>query len=185
MAPLQGLRGRPRCLGASIRSIQVLAVEFKIDQTPLVRELFVEYAQSLGFSLCFQGFDRELAALPGDYAPPAGRLLLAVVEPEVEGTASALGAVAGCVALRRLGEGTCEMKRLYVRPAFRGRGIGRALAGAAIAAAREMGYRRMRLDTIPAQMAAAVALYRELGFRDIPPYYENPIPGALCMELEL
>jgi ribosomal protein S18 acetylase RimI-like enzyme len=163
----------------------VQAVEFNADQTELVRELFVEYARSLGFSLCFQGFDQELAALPGDYAPPTGRLLLAIVEPESKSPAPAPESIAGCVALRRLGAGTCEMKRLYVRPAFRGRGIGRALAGAAIAAARAMGYRRMRLDTIPAQMAAAVALYRELGFRDIPSYYENPIPGALCMELEL
>jgi len=163
----------------------VQAVEFKADRAELVRELFVEYARSLGFSLCFQGFDQELAALPGEYAPPTGRLLLASVEPEGSGPVPALETVAGCVALRWLGEGTCEMKRLYVRPAFRGRGIGRDLAAAAIAAAREMGYRRMRLDTIPAQMAAAVALYRELGFRDIPAYYENPIPGALCMELEL
>lgn len=185
----------------------------KADQIGIVRELFVEYARSLGFSLCFQGFDAELAGLPGEYAPPAGRLFLAVVGAANDGPAedrSAAGkgygaggeapaapaaedqrvkeGMAGCVALRRLGEigeNTCEMKRLYVRPAFRGRSIGRALASAAVAAAREAGYQRMRLDTIPAQMAGAVALYRELGFRDIPPYYENPIPGALCMELEL
>ncbi len=188
----------------------------KADQIGIVRELFVEYARSLGFSLCFQGFDRELERLPGEYAPPDGRLFLAVVaDTEPENGRSAPGdergvsgrehaerepggrepgdppvteRVAGCIALRRrgeIGEGICEMKRLYVRPAFRGHGAGRALAAAVVAAAREAGYRRMRLDTIPAEMAAAIGLYRDLGFRDIPPYYENPIPGALCMELEL
>jgi len=175
------------------------------DQIGLVRELFLEYARSLGFSLCFQGFDRELEGLPGEYVPPGGLLLLALAgsadhvdadtdrrnhAPSGAGRAGdrEVRDLAGCVALRPLGdigEGTCEMKRLYVRPAFRGRGAGRALAAAAVAAARAAGYRRMRLDTIPGEMAAAVTLYRELGFRDIPPYYENPIPGALCMELEL
>lgn len=188
----------------------LVIAEAGADQVGIVRELFVEYARSLGFSLCFQGFDREIAGLPGEYAPPAGRIFLAQVVPDAgprEGrsTGAAGGGhpaagragpgdredldvkerMAGCVALRRLGADTCEMKRLYVRPAFRGRGAGRALARAAIAAAGEAGYRQMRLDTIPATMAAAVALYRELGFRDIPPYGENPIPGALCMELEL
>ena len=193
----------------------LVIAEARADQIGIVRELFVEYARSLGFSLCFQGFDRELERLPGEYAPPAGRIFLARVAPgagptEGRSTAAAGGEhsavvragprdredgdqedldvkerMAGCVALRRLGEDTCEMKRLYVRPAFRGCGAGRALAAAAVAAAREAGYRRMRLDTIPAEMAAAVALYRELGFRDILPYCENPIPGALCMELEL
>lgn len=207
MALGQGLRAWPGGSERPSRSVQVLGIaQVTADQIGLAREVLVEYARSLGFSLCFQGFDRELERLPGEYAPPAGRLLLArVAGAEPEGERSAPGGergaaerlaedrlvkerVAGCVALRRIGEigeGACEMKRLYVRPAFRGLGIGRALAEAALAAAREAGYRRMRLDTIPAEMAAAVALYRELGFRDIPPYYENPIPGALCMEREL
>ena len=161
----------------------LVIAEATSDQVEIVRELFLEYARSLGWSLCFQGFDREVAALPGAYAPPEGRLLVA----QARGDAGRED-TAGCVALRRLGpraEGTCEMKRLYVRPAFRGHGVGRALATTVVAAARAAGYRRMRLDTIPAEMTAAVALYRELGFRDIPPYYENPIPGAQCMELEL
>lgn len=153
------------------------------DQIEIVRGLFLEYARSLRWSLCFQGFDQELAGLPGAYAPPEGRILVARL-----GEDAVRENLAGCVALRRLGpiaEGTCEMKRLYVRPSCRGHGVGRALAAAVVTAARETGYRRMRLDTIPAAMSAAVGLYRELGFRDIPPYYDNPIPGARCMELEL
>ncbi len=139
------------------------------------RELFLEYAQSLGFSLCFQNFDKELALLPGDYTPPDGRLLLAEYE----------GQLAACVALHKLEPDICEMKRLYLRPQFRGKGLGRALADRIIAEARQIGYRRMRLDTVEPVMKDAVAMYRKLGFCEIPPYCENPIAGALYMELSL
>jgi len=144
------------------------------DRLAEARQLFLEYADSLGFDLGFQGFDKELAGLPGDYAPPRGRLLLAVHD----------GRVAGCVASRDLGEGTCEMKRLYVRPGFRGLRIGEALVLAVIDEAREIGYGRMRLDTVPS-MERARALYASLGFREIPPYRFNPIPGTAFLELDL
>jgi ribosomal protein S18 acetylase RimI-like enzyme len=139
------------------------------------RKLFLEYAESLGFSLCFQSFDKEVAGLPGDYSPPQGRLLLAEHE----------GKIAGCVALHKLSDGVCEMKRLYVRPEFRGKALGRALAERVIREARALGYGRMRLDTIVGKMDSAIALYRELGFQEVPPYRENPIPGAIYMELKL
>ena len=145
------------------------------EQIASVRELFLEYAQSLGFRLCFQSFDQELAALPGDYAPPTGRLLLARLENQL----------AACVALHKLDQEVCEMKRLYVRPQFRGKGLGRTLAGRVIANAREIGYKKLRLDTVEPMMQAAVAMYRTLGFREINPYRANPIEGALYMELEL
>jgi putative acetyltransferase len=139
------------------------------------RELFLEYAQSLGFSLCFQNFDQELAELPGDYAPPEGRLLLAECDAQV----------AACVALHKSGPGICEMKRLYLRPKFRGKGLGRVLAERIIAEARQIGYQRMRLDTVEPVMKDAVAMYCKLGFKEIAPYRPNPIAGAMYMELEL
>lgn len=139
-----------------------------------VRRLFQEYAASLTVDLRFQDFDRELATLPGDYASPGGALLLARVD----------GAVTGCVALRSWAPGIGEMKHLYVPAAWRGRGLGRRLAEAAVAAAHARGCRRVRLDTLPA-MAEAIALYRSMGFREIPPYRLNPVPGALFFELDL
>ncbi len=139
------------------------------------RRLFLSYVQWLAIDLSWQSFDDELAALPGCYAPPAGRLLLA----------KAAGEAVGCVALRPLEPGICEMKRLWVEPGFAGHGIGRALAERIIAEARAIGYRRMRLDTLPERMSAAEHLYRSLGFVEIPPYYDNPVPGMLMLELEL
>jgi len=139
-----------------------------------VRQLFREYAESLGFDLCFQDFDRELAELPGAYAPPAGRLLLATVDDQS----------AGCIALRALSPTICEMKRLYVRSEFRGKQIGRVLVERLIDEARRIGYAQMRLDTVPS-MQDAIRLYRSLGFVTIPPYRHNPIPGALYFELYL
>ncbi|MCM3900799.1 MAG: GNAT family N-acetyltransferase [Pyrinomonadaceae bacterium] len=143
-----------------------------IDRT---RELFEEYAAWLGLNLCFQNFEKELAELPGEYVPPAGRLFLAFEGDQIS----------GCVALRALGDGVCEMKRLYVRPEFRGRGLGRQLTEAVINAARQIGYDRMRLDTLPGKMDRAIAMYRSLGFLEIEAYYHNPVAGATFMELTL
>jgi len=145
------------------------------EQIAQVRELFLEYAQSLGMNLCFQNFEQELASLPGHYAPPEGRVLLAEYE----------GQLAGCVALHSWEPGICEMKRLYLRPAFRGKGLGRVLAESVITEARNIGYQRMRLDTIEPIMKDAVEMYRKLGFREIAPYRPNPIDGAMYMELQL
>ena len=141
---------------------------------PVIRELLREYAGSLGFPLDFQDFDRELADLPGAYAPPHGALLLARID----------GVAAGCVALRPLTSGICELKRLFVRPERRGLGLARQLATAMLEEARRRGYRRIRLDTTPA-MQSAQALYVQLGFRDIAPYRTNPVAGTRFLELDL
>jgi GNAT superfamily N-acetyltransferase len=139
-----------------------------------VRALFREYERSLDVDLCFQDFEQELAGLPGDYAPPGGALFLA----------SCGGETAGCIAVRRLEDRSCEMKRLYVREAFHGQGLGRALAVRAIEWARSAGYERMLLDTLPS-MKAAQRLYEDLGFRDVPSYRFNPVAGTRYMELRL
>jgi putative acetyltransferase len=136
-----------------------------------VRELFLEYAAWLTVDLCFQDFEAELATLPGKYAPPAGAILLAQVD----------GVVAGCVAMRRLEASIGEMKRLWVRQSFRSCGIGKLLIEAITERARAAGYARLRLDTLP-QMRAAQALYRALNFYEVPPYYSNPVPGAIFLE---
>lgn len=139
------------------------------------RTLFEEYASGIGISLCFQNFDEELANLPGDYATPDGRLLLAEEDNEL----------AGCIALRKLDDGVCEMKRLFLRPAYRGKGLGKILVESIIDEARKLGYTYMRLDTLPGRMDKAIALYRSIGFVEIERYCENPVEGAKFMELEL
>lgn len=145
------------------------------SQIAQARELFLEYQKALGISLCFQGFEQEVAGLPGGYAPPSGRLRLGVYQ----------GALAGCVALHALEPTIGEMKRLYLRPAFRGKGLGQAMVDAIVMEARTIGYRRLRLDTIEPLMKSAVAMYRRMGFREIPQYCANPVEGALYMELDL
>jgi GNAT superfamily N-acetyltransferase len=146
------------------------------EHIALARELIMEYAAWLEFKLCFQGFEEEMRSLPGSYAPPTGRLLIAFWE----------GKPAGVIALRSLAEeGICEMKRLYVRSEFRGHHIGQAMAERVIGEASEIGYSRMRLDTVPGQMDRAIAMYRELGFAETQPYYQTPVGQTVFMELVL
>jgi GNAT superfamily N-acetyltransferase len=145
------------------------------DEIDQARLLFREYETWLNLDLCFQNFEKELAELPGAYAPPSGRLLLAFENDEL----------AGCVASRKLSDEVCEMKRLFLRPQFHGKGLGRELAERIIEEARAIGYQRMRLDTLTKQMSSATRLYRSLGFTEIEPYYNNPVPGASFMELKL
>jgi len=148
----------------------------QVDTKKLVetaKELFHEYAKSLDFELCFQDFDAEIEGLPGQYVPPEGRLFLAEYN----------GKIAGCIALRKLEDGICEMKRLYVKPDFRGKSIGRMLVEKLINEAKIIGYNKMRLDTIPA-MQTAQELYKSMGFYLIKSYRNNPVPGAVYMELK-
>jgi GNAT superfamily N-acetyltransferase len=145
-------------------------------QVSTARQMIEEYAAWLELKLCFQGYEEEIQSLPGKYAAPSGRLLLALWD----------GRPAGVIALRQLEEpGVCEMKRLYVRPEFRGHQIGRILAERVIAEATEIGYSRMRLDTISGKMDSAIAMYRTLGFAEIDPYYKTPVGETLFMELAL
>ena len=153
--------------------MKIIFTESK-EQLASIKELFIEYAKSLGFSLCFQDFDKELAGLPGEYAPPDGRLILALDDTDA----------IGCIALRKLDEGICEMKRLYVKPSGRGKGLGKLLVQTVIDEAVKIGYKKMRLDTVP-KMKEAIDLYLKIGFKEIKPYRENPIEGALYMEMEL
>lgn len=164
-------------MNAPAPQVQIVAASGAAE-LDVVRALMREYAASLGVDLCFQGFDEELAALPGAYAEPAGTLLLVQVD----------GQAAGCGALRALADSdyadACEMKRVYVRPAFRGLGLGRAIAERLIDHAHTAGYAVMLLDTLD-EMEAARGMYAALGFEEIPPYYFNPIAGAHYLKLEL
>jgi putative acetyltransferase len=155
--------------------LSILQVE-NPEHLAIARQLIEEYAAWLEFKLCFQGFEDEMRSMPGKYAPAAGRLLLALWD----------GKAAGVIALRPLEEpGLCEMKRLYVRPEFRGHHIGRLLAEHVIREAAEIGYSRMRLDTVAGKMDSAIAMYRELGFKETGPYYQTPVGRTLFMELAL
>lgn len=139
------------------------------------KTLFREYEGWLGLDLCFQGFEQELSELPGKYAMPKGRLFLAYSNEKL----------AGCIALRKLEDGVCEMKRLFVRDQFRGLGLGNLIIEKLIEEAKQIGYATMRLDTFPPKMGKAVKLYESHGFYEIPPYYENPYNGVLFMQLDL
>ena len=154
--------------------IEIIQAETKI-QINEARTLFREYETWLGLDLCFQGFEDELRNLPGKYATPEGRLLLAYSNNDL----------AGCIAVRKLDDGICEMKRLYLRENARGRGLGNFLVEKLIAEARQIGYTKMRLDTYPPKMGKAVKLYESHGFREIPSYYPNPHDGVLFMEMTL
>lgn len=159
----------------SIKMLTIVQAETP-EQIATARQLIEEYAAWLEFKLCFQGFEDEMRSMPGKYAPPSGRLLLALWD----------GKPAGVIALRPLDEpGLCEMKRLYVRPEFRGHSIGRLLAERIIRDAAEIGYSRMRLDTVAGKMDSAIAMYRELGFKETDPYYQTPVGHTLFMELAL
>ena len=175
-------------MGSSVRTrISIVPADNDV-RIEAVRELFREYAASLSFNLCFQNFEQELANLPGEYAPWPGVLLLGLVDDSA----------AGCIAMHRLegdmagehgelfdGSDVCEMKRLYVRPQYRGCGLGAVLVQCVLECAASIGYRRMRLDTVPSEMGRAVEMYRKLGFVEIPPYRANPQPGAKYMELNV
>ena len=161
-----------RYLARELKPLQASIDHVTAEDIPTLRELFREYEAELPFDLSFQNFEEELASLPGRYASPTGRLLLARCG----------GDPVGCVALRQIGHGLCEMKRLFVRPAFRRQGVGQALAEAVVEEARRIRYKRMRLDTV---LEPAKGLYRSMGFRQIPPYQDVPIPGVVFMELEL
>ena len=154
---------------------EITIAEAREHEIGAARALFREYEKSLGISLCFQNFAQEVASLPGAYAQPKGRLLLAKADARYT----------GCIALRPLSESVCEMKRLFVRPDFRGQSLGRRLAERIVEEARSIGYTHMRLDTMPSMMGAAVALYRQLGFYEIEAYCENPSPDVLYLELKL
>lgn len=168
------------CVGAQFYAIPAESLMLKIIQAQSeseinhIRELFKEYTDSLGFDLSFQNFEQELAELPGKYAPPQGRLFLATVNDKT----------VGCVGLRKFENDICEMKRLYIRPQFRGKGFGRTLAQKVIDESRIIGYKYMRLDTVP-WMEQAISLYRSMGFIEIPAYRYNPIKGTLYFELKL
>lgn len=159
------------CLLDDVRIVEAIGPEDIAE----IRRLFRAYADWLNVDLCFQEFDAELATLPGKYAPPRGRLLLAKAGDDV----------AGCVGLRPLDDSICEMKRLWVEPGFGGRGIGRSLAEAIVEAGRDLGYRAMRLDTMPKRLKAAGHIYDALGFKEIPDYYHNPLEGVVMFELDL
>jgi GNAT superfamily N-acetyltransferase len=154
--------------------VEIVQIESEAD-VEAVRSIFREYEQWLGLSLCFQSFEDELALLPGFYAPPDGRLYLARID----------GETIGCIGIRKLEDGICEMKRLYLRESARGKGVGIALIEKAIAEARKIGYGKMRLDTYPPKMGKAVKLYESHGFQRIAPYYDNPHSDTLFMECDL